>query len=579
MASPPDLPAPAAAEGEEVTRLALDIELFRTAFDLLQQGVVVFDRGGRVAYANAAAAAFLQRPLADLQTAGLADWHPVGADGREIGDEDHHFAQLLKHGRPVFGRVLGDAVDGSVRRWLRTDAQPVHRDGEVVAVLASFTDVTAERHAADALQSGEAMNHELGEASSRVEGRYSHAGRPGGLISALADGVFLAQDGRFAVANTALPAMLGYPVRDFAGLPFEGVVAPEHLAVWNERYRLRVAGGAEPMRNYETAFLHADGTTRVAVELLAARTQHGGRPAVLGVVRNIAERDRAEVALQRRGRRLEALMNERTTERDLALEARRDTEIRALNVANGLPALNCYFSSDRRLQFANDAWLAWYGLDRKEAIGRDATDIIDPATIDNWHSVILRVLAGETLQITGDMTSASGETRHFWVSRIPDIRDGVVHGYQSIATDISELRRSQQHLQAANVALAEAEAFTRLIADSLPIRVAYWDRAMRLQFVNQAYVRWHATSSEVVIGREFNELFQGRQREHVRVHLERALAGEAFAIERDDSGAGSEPGRFLVHLVPDQRADGVHGVFTMPSTSPPSTAPAPRCRC
>eukprot|EP01036_Dinobryon_divergens_P049338 gene49338-66114_t len=50
------------------------------------------------------------------------------------------------------------------------------------------------------------------------------------LMNALADGVFIAQDEHFVYANRALPALLGYGQEEFAGLPFDRVVAPEALA-------------------------------------------------------------------------------------------------------------------------------------------------------------------------------------------------------------------------------------------------------------------------------------------------------------------------------------------------------------
>jgi PAS domain S-box-containing protein len=59
------------------------------------------------------------------------------------------------------------------------------------------------------------------------------------LLESMADGVFVAQDRRFVFANGTLPALLGYAHADFVGRPFEAVVAPEFLPIWDARYAQR----------------------------------------------------------------------------------------------------------------------------------------------------------------------------------------------------------------------------------------------------------------------------------------------------------------------------------------------------
>lgn len=113
------------------------------------------------------------------------------------------------------------------------------------------------------------------------------------LLGSLADGVFVAQDYRFVFSNRALPAMLGYPESQFAGLPFERVVAPEFLALWTHRFEARIGEGKEPLKYYELQFLHRDGHP-VWVELRASRATYHHRPAVLGIIRDITDRKHHE---------------------------------------------------------------------------------------------------------------------------------------------------------------------------------------------------------------------------------------------------------------------------------------------
>ena len=119
------------------------------------------------------------------------------------------------------------------------------------------------------------------------------------LLKSLDDGVFVAQDFKFVFANPALPAMLGYSMEEFVGLPFEAVVAPEDLPIWRDRHRRCMTGDApEPPNRYEVRVLPSNGAPPIWVELHARRIDLGGRPAVLGIVRDIGERKQTEARLK-----------------------------------------------------------------------------------------------------------------------------------------------------------------------------------------------------------------------------------------------------------------------------------------
>jgi PAS domain S-box-containing protein len=117
------------------------------------------------------------------------------------------------------------------------------------------------------------------------------------LLEALVDGVFVAQHERFVFANPALPALLGYRMEEFVGLPFPAVIDPEFLPLWTERYRARIGAGPEPLRDYELRWLRKDGRP-VWVSLRASRMSFHGEPAVLGIISDITERRRIGQAMQ-----------------------------------------------------------------------------------------------------------------------------------------------------------------------------------------------------------------------------------------------------------------------------------------
>ena len=248
-------------------------ERYRTMVESLSEGVIIFDDQARVKGVNPAAERLLDASFEELRRNQLPDWQAFDAAQRVLRPEELPVAVVLATGRPVRHALIGMQIGGDGVRWLDINCEPL-RDGSAVVngVLASLTDVTEARRVEEALRVSESTNRTL--------------------MDALADGVFVAQDYRFAYANRLLLERLGYEREEFTGLPFERVIAPGLLAVWSERFKERVGSGAEPVRTYEVQFLHKDGSL-AEFELVANRTEFQGRPAVLGVLRDIAERKRA----------------------------------------------------------------------------------------------------------------------------------------------------------------------------------------------------------------------------------------------------------------------------------------------
>lgn len=184
--------------------------------------------------------------------------------------------------RALAGELVSDILE-IVRPDGRTvtvyaKAAPLHyENGETNGAVGAFLDITSLKRAEEALRESEERHRTL--------------------IEALGDGVFVAQDYRFVFANAALPAMLGYTPAEFWDMPFDKVIAPECLPLWNERFAQRIGDGPEPPGNYEARAVPKSGGPPIDMELRARRIQYRGRPAVLGVLRDVTERKKTEQAL------------------------------------------------------------------------------------------------------------------------------------------------------------------------------------------------------------------------------------------------------------------------------------------
>ena len=114
------------------------------------------------------------------------------------------------------------------------------------------------------------------------------------LLEAMVDGVFVAQDYRFVFSNPVLPKMLGYTEAEFINIPFEKVIAPLYLDVWNKRFTMRIEHGKEPEHDYQVEFLVKGGQKTIWVDLHASRVEFLGKRSVLGIVRDISSQKAAE---------------------------------------------------------------------------------------------------------------------------------------------------------------------------------------------------------------------------------------------------------------------------------------------
>jgi PAS domain S-box-containing protein len=539
---------------------------FREVIDNVAAGIAVL-QSQRIAYVNACAARMLGREAKAL----------VGIDPASLLiDEERHrpaesSAALVSGGVDEdYGEYRVELPDEHVRH-LAVSSTRTHWKGQP-ATLSVLHDISRQRAATAALRGSEeryrtiveSLNEGVTEARHTEEALRVSERTNRTLMDALADGVFVAQDNRFVYANRLLLEQLGYERDDFIGSAFERVVAPGLLAPWNERLRGRMGAGAEPVRSYEVQFLRKDGSI-AEFELAASRTLYQNAPAVLGVLRDVAERKRAAAELERHRDRLEELVHERTRELEAAVAARIASENFAQTMTDHQPTLLAYVDRERRVQFANRAWLEWFGKTREEVLGRDARHSVGEAMLQPADDVIAKVLRGEAMRTQAEMRGAEGRVGNFGIYCLPDVVGGEIRGYFFIASDVTEVRRSERRLQELNSKLIQAESFTRGITDNLPGRVAYWDSEQRCRFANRVYCEWLGKSLDQVLGKTSVEIFGEDHSPESPAFAHAALAGAPQTFENVRTSADGRHGIWLVHYIPDIQRGEVRGYFVLAS--------------
>ena len=527
-------------------RLAASEAIHRSMVTALDQGLMIFDPDGHVRGCNPAAERLVGRTLAEMQSNDLSDWQVVDGESRPLPPAELPIAIALTQGTAFRDVTVGRLHPRGGMVWFKLSVEPLRNAAErsrVDGVVVSLTDITQRRRAEAALHASEATNR--------------------ALMNSLADGVFVAQGDRIVYANAVLPAMLGYGPEDLEGVLFERVVAPEALPVWNEQFAQHLQSGNGPVRSHEIRFLTRDGRAKIELEMVATRAFYLGKPAMIGVVRDITERQKAAAELAQYRSRLEELVEARTRDLSAALAARAESESFAQTITDSQPTLLAYIDLELRLRFANRAYLAWFGQTREAMIGQRIPDVIGSEAVRGRDDAVERVMLGEAREMSNDMVGINGEVGHFWTHRVPDRRDGKVRGYFFIATNVTELRRAQRNLQQLNAALKLADEFSRLIADNIPGRVAYWDRDLRCRFVNRVYCDWFGIPRDALIGRSVAEVFGEERFKTLEPRLRAALDGHAQEFERDEISADGRAATTQMHYAPDVHDGAVRGVFVL----------------
>ena len=142
--------------------------------------------------------------------------------------------------------------------------------------------------------------------------------------------------------------------------------------------------------------------------------------------------------------------------------------------------------------------------------------------------------------------------------------DGQVVGIFCEGHDVTQAHLDALERATVEAALRERERELRLLADALPVLVAYVDRDLRYKFVNRVYEDWFDQSREEIQGRVVAEVVGPDAFVAVRDRLQQALAGERVTFEQMMPYATVGHRHIRVEYVPRFNADGaVEGIYSL----------------
>ncbi|MGB8983117.1 MAG: PAS domain S-box protein, partial [Anaerolineales bacterium] len=278
---------------------------------------------GQVVYANQAIAEISQVSRENLREFKTLNFYANPGDQEKIREA------LRTAGHVDDFEVQFRRADGTLY-WGLLSSRIVNYEGET-CVLSSYVDITGRKQVEQALHDSEA--------------RYS------AVVTQATDGVVIIQDNILQFVNEAMGNMMGYAAAEMVNTPIINHIAPESRELIVNRIKARLAGQEVPTI-YEARLQRKDGTL-IDCELSAGVIEYRGKPADVGMIRDITERKRAEEALHESEDRF-----------------RRFTEV----TGEGL-----VFHEQGKIIDANPAGLAMFGLtESSNFIGRNLLEFVLP---------------------------------------------------------------------------------------------------------------------------------------------------------------------------------------------------------
>ncbi len=264
------------------------------------------------------------------------------------------------------------------------------------------------------------------------------------------DGIVVVQQGRPAFVNQRAADLLGYSLEELLQHAVEDLVPAAERAKVRVRLEDSLAGRAEAAARYETVLL-SKAQQPVAVEITASRTVWHDQAAVLLVVRDVRQRQRAEEQMRKLSHAIEQAA-------DAVLITDRDGVI----------------------EYVNPAFEEITGYTAAEVLGRNPRLLNsgrqEPALYqDLWRTILAGGVFSDVI-----INKRKDGTLYYEEKTVTPLKDdsGRITHFVSTGRDISERMAAQERLQY----LAQHDVLT-----GLPNRALFLDRLQQAL----ARARWH----------------------------------------------------------------------------------------
>lgn len=190
------------------------------------------------------------------------------------------------------------------------------------------------------------------------------------------------------------------------------------------------------------------------------------------VYSDITEQQRAEELIRERNEELEARVQRRTKELELAneklralvrseqeiSEALKHSEARLRLITDAVPAGIAFIDADQRYQFANQRIAKAFGYSKDEIIGKTTKEVLGDALYDQLVPYLKKGQQGEQATFEYTQQLPDGRNASIRTNVIADLeRNDEVRGYYVLSLDVSDQKKAETALAHAQKMEAVAE--------------------------------------------------------------------------------------------------------------------------
>ena len=297
------------------------------------------------------------------------------------------------------------------------------------------------------------------------------------LIDGIVDVVIVHDmDGNIIECNRIACEVFGYSKDEMLKLNVSNIDSSEFKTDFKIRLNHQIKN---KIHRIEGVHVTRDGRC-IPVDINTALITYKGKPAVIGVSRDITERKRMEEALQEALSRFEAVIN--------------NTPIVAIQA----------FNNEGIIQSWNDACTKIYGFSPSEAIGKRVQDILlpDQEKIE-FEEAIKKIMDTGRATVSQEWLIKNKDNEERWVysTMFPILKYGLVDEIFCMDVDITEHKRVLELLRS-------NEKFLQGVFDGIQDSIGILDRDMRIVRVNNTMEQWYLRRLPLV-GRKCFEAYYG----------------------------------------------------------------------
>jgi diguanylate cyclase (GGDEF)-like protein/PAS domain S-box-containing protein len=219
---------------------------------------------------------------------------------------------------------------------------------------------------------------------------------------------------------------------------------------------------------------------------------------------------------------------------------------------NAFPSLVWIADAAGRVTFVNQAWEDYTGRSVESEQGAKWLESVHPGDRPELERLWKEAL-GLRSSFNAEYRLRRADGQYGWIQHaaVPvHSEGGRLAGFLATCHDITERRDAE-------LSARENERRIRMIADNVPVRIAYYDGpTLTCRFSNRAYAQTFGFTEESILGRTVPEVIGAEGYRQIEPYIERVMKGESVVYERSVRDASGAERVLEVTLIPQRGASG-----------------------